>query len=644
MLSCKFLPFAAIVGQEQAKKALLIALINSKAGGLLIGGKKGTAKTTLVRSSKELIAPQSMVEVPLNVTEDMLFGSIDIEYAVSKGKRRFLPGILGRADGNILYIDEANLLRQELLMAILDANIAGFNHVERDGISYSQPVHYTVIGTMNPQEGTLPSHLLDRFGMYVDVDNIESVEERTELIKRVLRYERSKGEFAKEYAQSNKELAEQIVAAKALLGQVEISEAMMQLAAQMCVQAFCAGHRAEIYLLEAARALAALSQRTYILPKDMQEAAVFVLPHRMRKPPEAEPEEANNSPEQNEDQEQSKDSKDDNQQEDNQSNDQEQQLPPPALDNTDDNSSDDAGDDTENQEQQDNSSSQLAPDEQIAEIDKSFRLPKLVLDLGKNNTVRRGSGKRSATRTDLKQGRYVRAELPKNKVEDLAFDATIRAAAPYQRIREDNGCALNIQKEDLRQKVREKRIGNTFLFAVDASGSMGARKRMNAVKGAIFYMLQDAYQKRDCVGMLAFRRDKAEVLLPITRSVDLAQKCLAEMSTGGKTPLADGLATALLTLSRLNKRDKELEPILVLVTDGRANAVMEGETDPVGSALKIAEKIRKAQITSVVIDTENDFIKLGIAKKLAQTMGAAYYSLSQLSKEQILRIVRNLGE
>lgn len=644
MLSCKFLPFAAIVGQEQAKKALLIALVNSKAGGLLIGGKKGTAKTTLVRSSKELIAPQSMVEVPLNVTEDMLFGSIDIEYAVSKGKRRFLPGILGRADGNILYIDEANLLRQELLMAILDANIAGFNHVERDGISYSQPVHYTVIGTMNPQEGTLPSHLLDRFGMYVDVDNIESVEERTELIKRVLRYERSKGEFAKEYAQSNKELAEQIAAAKALLGQVEISEAMMQLAAQMCVQAFCAGHRAEIYLLEAARALAALSQRTYILPKDMQEAAVFVLPHRMRKPPEAEPEEANNSPEQNEDQEQSKDSKDDNQQEDNQSNDQEQQLPPPALDNTDDNSSDDAGDDTENQEQQDNSSSQLAPDEQIAEIDKSFRLPKLVLDLGKNNTVRRGSGKRSATRTDLKQGRYVRAELPKNKVEDLAFDATIRAAAPYQRIREDNGCALNIQKEDLRQKVREKRIGNTFLFAVDASGSMGARKRMNAVKGVIFYMLQDAYQKRDCVGMLAFRRDKAEVLLPITRSVDLAQKCLAEMSTGGKTPLADGLATALLTLSRLNKRDKELEPILVLVTDGRANAVMEGETDPVGSALKIAEKIRKAQITSVVIDTENDFIKLGIAKKLAQTMGAAYYSLSQLSKEQILRIVRNLGE
>ena len=228
------------------------------------------------------------------------------------------------------------------------------------------------------------------------------------------------------------------------------------------------------------------------------------------------------------------------------------------------------------------------------------------------------------------------------KVEDLAFDATIRAAAPFQRLREDNGCALNIKSEDLRQKVREKRIGNTFLFAVDASGSMGARERMRAVKGAIFYMLQEAYQKRDRVGMVAFRRQKAELLLPITRSVDLAQKCLAEMPTGGKTPLADGLSTSLLTLGMLNKKDSELEPILILVTDGRANAIEENGGDPVECALKIAEKIRKAKITSVVIDTETDFIKLGVAKAVAKAMGATYYSLRSLSQEHILRIVRNL--
>ena len=636
-------PFTAVVGQEQAKRALLIALVNPYAGGLLIGGRKGTAKTTLVRATQELLAPRKIIDLPLNVTEDMLFGSIDIEYAVSKGERRFLPGILGRANDNVLYIDEANLLRQELLTAVLDVNSAGFNHVERDGISFTHEVNYTVIGTMNPEEGVLPGHVLDRFGMYVDVQGELETTSRVEIIKRALAFGKNIAEFRKQYAQETEELRELINVSRETLAQVEISEAMMQLAAQMCAQAYCAGHRAEIYLLEAARAIAALAKRTYILPQDMQEAAVYVLPHRMRTPPEPEEMEQEDQ-EQNEEQEENQDPQDDDQSEDNQP---DELPPPPQLSDNEDDGSDENSDENEEQDedkQEERDSNQLAPEEQIADIDRSFKIPKLVLDMGKNTALRRGSGKRSATKTDLKQGRYVRAELPKSKVEDLAFDATIRAAAPYQRMREANGCALNIQKEDLRQKVREKRIGNTFLFAVDASGSMGARERMSSVKGAIFYMLQDAYQKRDRVGMIAFRRQKAEVLLPITRSVDLAQKRLAEMPTGGKTPLADGLATALLTLAKLNKKDSELEPILVLVTDGRANAVEENGGDPIEAAIKMAEKIRKAKITSVVIDTENDFIKLGVAKKVAQAMGASYYNLRQLSKEQILRIVRNLGE
>ena len=643
MLLHAIYPFTAVVGLVQVKRAILIALVNPHAGGLLIGGRKGTAKTTLVRAAQELLTPRKIIELPLNVTEDMLFGSIDIEYAVSKGERRFLPGILGKANDNVLYIDEANLLRQELLTAVLDTNTAGFNHVERDGISFTHEVNYTVIGTMNPEEGILPGHILDRFGMYVDVQGEAEIANRVEIIKRALAYGKDIAEFRKQYAESVADLRELVNVSRETLKQVEVTEAMMQLAAQMCAQAFCAGHRAEIYLLEAARAIAVLEKRTYILPKDMQEAAVYVLAHRMRTPPEAQEmeQEQQENEEQDENQEQQSDEQDD-------APEQPDELPPPPQlpDDEDDGSNEDSDENNEQDEklEQEQNSNQLAPEEQIADIDRSFRISKLVLDMGKNTTLRRGSGKRSATKTDLKQGRYVRAELPKAKVEDLAFDATIRAAAPYQRMREANGCALNIQKEDLRQKVREKRIGNTFLFAVDASGSMGARERMRAVKGAIFYMLQDAYQKRDRVGMLAFRRQKAEVLLPITRSVDLAQKCLAEMPTGGKTPLADGLATALLTLARLNKKDSELEPILVLVTDGRANAVEEDGGDPVTAAIKMAEKIRKAKITSVVIDTENDFIKLGVAKKVAQAMGASYYSLSQLSKEQILRIVRNLGE
>ena len=584
-----------------------------------------------------------MLTLPLNVTEDMLFGSIDIEYAVSLGEKRFSPGLLARATDNILYIDEANLLRQELLTAVLDANSAGVNNVERDGISCSHAVRTTIIATMNPEEETLPPHILDRFGMYADVQALKDVQERVEVMQRALAYSRNILEFRRRYAEETQQLAAKLAAARELLPQVMASDAMLMLAAQLCAQAYCAGHRAELYLLEAARALAALGGRSYVLPKDIEEAAQFVLPHRMRKLPEQQSEE----PEQQEDNQREDDSEqdEDNSPEDEQDNDEDSQLPPPLDSGEDDKDAGESSEDEDDsrdgqQKEQDNSN--FAPEEQLADIDKTFRLPKLLLDFGKDRNVRRGSGKRSVTKTDLKQGRYVRAEQPKGKVSDLAFDATIRAAAPYQRLREDNGCALNIKEEDLRQKVREKRIGNTFLFAVDASGSMGARERMRAVKGAIFYMLQEAYQKRDRVGMIAFRRDKADLLLPITRSVDLAQKRLAEMPTGGKTPLADGLALSLQTLALLNKRDSELEPILIVVTDGRANAVHEGEKEPVAAAINIAEKIAKAKITSVVIDTESDFIKLGIAKKLAAAMQANYYTLQRLSKENIIHIVRNL--
>ncbi len=630
-------PFAAIVGQEQAKRAVLAALVNPRAGGLLIGGCKGSAKTLLVRSSSALLGKQQLINLPLNITEDMLFGSIDIEYAVSKGAKRFAPGLLSRANGNIIYIDEANLLRSELLTAVLDTAASGINCVERDGISYSEQLQFTVIGSMNPEEGTLPSHILDRFGMYVDVQGSKEISERVEIMHRILQFEQNPQSFCNTYAKETKDLKEQLEKAQELLAEVNITEAMMTLAAQMCAQAFCAGHRAEIYLLETARALAALAGRTYILPQDMDDAAQLVLVHRMRKPPEQQEEQQENT-----EQEPEEDNLE-NQDDESQDNDDDDcQLPPPPSNEDEDNGQDDDDDDNE-REDEDNppDENQLAPEERIADIDKHFKMPKMLLDLGKNRAIRRGSGKRSTTRTDYKQGRYVRAELPKGKVEDLAFDATIRAAAPMQKLREDNGCALNIKSEDMRQKVREKRIGNTFLFAVDASGSMGARERMRAVKGAIFYMLQEAYQKRDRVGMIAFRRQAAELLLPITRSVDMAQKCLAQMPTGGKTPLADGLSKALLTLSLLNKRDKEMEPVLILLTDGRANAVAEGD-DPIASALKMAEKIREAKITALVIDTESGFIKLGLAKKIAAAMGASYYTLQNLSKDDIIHIVKNI--
>ena len=637
----RWYPFAAVTGQEQAKRAICIALVNPKAGGLLISGVTGTAKSVLVRGAAELSGNRKFFNLPLNITEDMLFGSIDLEYAVTQGERRFEQGLLGRADGNIIYIDEVNLLRPELLTAVLDIAMAGENRVERDGISFTHKAEYAVIGTMDPHEGVLPNHLLDRFGLFVETENLKDKEQRCQIMERQLAFVKDPGDFRKRYSEATERLKEQIAQARELLPAVEISDAMMELAVQYCTHAFCAGHRADLYLLETARAIAALAGRAYILPKDMEEAAVYVLPHRMRKPPKPQPE-AEPPQEEPEEEEQEQPDNDENPDDA----DQEDSLPPPPRPDADEDNKEEDNSDPDNRKEeplepdQQNSSSQ---EDKVDGIDMCFPIPKIMLDMGRDQINRKGTGKRSLTKTDMKQGRYVRAEIPKNKVNDLAFDATIRAAAPYQRHRPKNNCAINIQQGDLRQRIREKRIGTTFLFVVDASGSMGAQERMKAVKGAIFAMLQEAYQKRDKVGMIAFRRKVAEELLPVTRSVDLAQKRLAELPTGGKTPLAEGLAQAFITLDRLKRKEPNAEPVLVLVTDGRANSVVQEGEDPVESAVKLAQQIHKAKITSVVIDTETDFVKLGVARQVAEAMGANYYKLKQLSQGDILHIVRNFG-
>ena len=622
-------PFAAVVGQSDVKDALLIVLTNPRAGGVLIAGESGTAKSVLVRAVAEVAAGDGIVELPLNATEDMVFGHIDLEQAVTSGKKAFAPGILARADGRLLYVDEINLLRREVLNGILDVADRGVNLVEREGISFRHDSRFTMVGTMNPAEGVLTPATLDRFGLFVMAGRETDAEARAEIMRRVLAYDRDPLAFVAGWQAETDRLTGTVRRARDLIENMTVDAAMMQLAAQYCAQAHSAGHRAELYLLETAKAIAGLAGRDYLLPADMERAAYFVLPHRTRQmqspppppPPEqSDPEDSPNPPDQPDSSEQ----------------------PPPQNAPTESEPSSDDADDGENR---DDPSEPPQPDhtddqDRTAEIDRNFSPVNLDASLPQDRFVRRGSGKRSLTRTDLKQGRYVRSFLPSGDVTDLAFDATLRAAALYQSTR-GGDCAINILKSDLRQKVREKRIGNTFIFVVDASGSMGARERMRAVKGAIFSLLQDAYQKRDQVGMIAFRRNSAEVLLPATRSIDLAQKCLQQLPTGGKTPLAEGLDSALGALRRLRQKDKAVQSVLLLVTDGRANIGLDGGGDGVADALRLAEKIGESGVTSVVIDTETDFIKLGVARDIAARMGAAYYTLQELSDNTILRIAKN---
>ena len=622
-------PFSAVLGLNHAKTAILIVLVNPRAGGLLISGPRGIGKSTLMRSTQELIE-RPWRDIPVSVTEDRLFGTIDTEKAIYSGQKKLYPGIINEADQGVLYLDDANLLREDLLDSILNIAEVGAYQLERDGLSLRCDTSFTVIAAINPESGMLSGACLDQFGLFVNVDNIHDENTRVEILKRTISFEKDCASFCNLWKLENEKIKKAIHSAMSLLPKVVVSSAMIQLASVYALKAHVSGHRADIYLIEAARALAALAERRYVLPKDLEKAAEFVLPHRMRKNWEEELPQSD-------------------------------ELEDPNKNNTEkaqESENNDPGDDGEDPSENhiveatgnggnNNESSsdmpefpQGADDEKVDSADLHVILPPLWIQNEKKQFTPKGSGKRHITRSDERQGRYVKAGIPKGETHDIAIDATLRAAAPHQKGRQSNGCAVVIRHEDIRRKEREKRTGNIFLFLVDASGSMGARERMKAVKGVVFKMLADAYQKRDRVGMIAFRRDRAEVLLPITRSIEFAQKKLAALPTGGKTPLAQGLIKAEDMLDRLYKQDPLQDPVLILITDGRATNSLNKNTDPVRDALSEAERIGHRHMPIAVIDTESSFIKLGLAKELAQKMGASYFHVDKISEDRLLCIGR----
>ena len=622
-------PFSAVLGLNHAKTAILIVLVNPRAGGLLISGPRGIGKSTLMRSTQELIE-RPWRDIPVSVTEDRLFGTIDTEKAIYSGQKKLYPGIINEADQGVLYLDDANLLREDLLDSILNIAEVGAYQLERDGLSLRCDTSFTVIAAINPESGMLSGACLDQFGLFVNVDNIHDENTRVEILKRTISFEKDCASFCNLWKLENEKIKKAIHSAMSLLPKVVVSSGMIQLASVYALKAHVSGHRADIYLIEAARALAALAERRYVLPKDLEKAAEFVLPHRMRKNWEEELPQSD-------------------------------ELEDPDKNNTEkaqESEDNDLGDDGEdpsrnhivevtgNGGNNDESSSDMpefpqgADDEKVDSADLHVILPPLWIQNEKKQFTPKGSGKRNITRSDERQGRYVKAGIPKGETHDIAIDATLRAAVPHQKGRQSNGCAVVIRHEDIRRKQREKRTGNIFLFLVDASGSMGARERMKAVKGVVFKMLADAYQKRDRVGMIAFRRDRAEVLLPITRSIEFAQKKLAALPTGGKTPLAQGLIKAEDMLDRLYKQDPLQDPVLILITDGRATNSLNKNTDPVRDALSEAERIGHRHMLTAVIDTESGFIKLGLAKELAQKMGASYFHVDKISEDRLLCIGR----
>jgi len=649
-------PFSAVVGQERMKLALILNVINPKIGGVLLRGEKGTGKSLVVRALAHLLPeldvvadcpfhcdpkypkelcdtcsaklsngeklsvakrPVSVVELPIGATEDRLVGTIDIEKAIKTGEKHFEPGILAEANRNILYIDEVNLLDDHLVDVLLDAAAMGVNYVEREGVSFSHPAQFVLVGTMNPEEGELRPQLLDRFALSVEVKGIPYREARAEIVRRRIAFEANPAAFTAACHDSQEQMRSKIVEASKLLPEVTLSDEMLNLITQICIDFAVDGHRADITMYKTACTIAAFKGRTTVIEEDIKEAAELALPHRRRRQPFEEPKlEQQQLQESIQRWDQNKETQ--------------QSPPPPSSDN---NSSQDDNDD--------NSEGEEPEREQVFEADLPYpvkRFATSVLD----QMPRSCRGRRSKSRSSSKAGRYVDSVVPERKVADLAFDATLRVAAPFQKRRKNESStqhAVLIEKSDLREKVRERKVGNLILFVVDASGSMAAEERMTATKGAIVSLLLDAYQRRDRVGMVVFRKNTAELVLPPTSSVELAEKGLSKLPTGGRTPMAHGLKLGLDTIQAYMRGDKEAIPLLVFVSDGRANVPLNGG-DPVEEAKSVAHEISSAGIKSVAIDTEREFITFGMVKQICNEMNGKYFRLEELSAAPIASVVR----
>lgn len=669
MLERVVYPFAAIVGQEKMKKALILNVINPRLGGVLIRGEKGTCKSTAVRALAALlpeievvagcpfncdpddrvrlcpscrqrllsegVLPRSrcrvpVVDLPVSATEDRVVGSLDFEYALRYGKPRFEPGILARANRGILYIDEVNLLDDHLVDVLLDAAATGVNIVEREGISYAHPAEFALVGTMNPEEGELRPQLLDRFGLCVQVEGVEDPQQRVEIMRRREAFDADPLGFISRWAKAESELAWQIAAARSLLTRVIIPERLMRLAVDLAMEALVAGHRAEIVLVAAARTIAAFAGRGEVTAEDVLEAAELVLLHRARQapppPPQAEEHQEEPPKEGEEVEEQA------------QTREEETQHVPPEHKESQEVEGKEGSSGKEDLNER--SSFPVAPQETVFAVGRPFAVRRIALR--RDRILRKGSGRRSRTKTASRCGRYVRSTMHRQN-NDLAFDATLRAAAPYQVHREKNGLAVAIEPSDIREKVREKRIGNFLLFVVDASGSMGAQQRMVETKGAILSLLLDAYQKRDKIGMIAFRGHSAEVLLPPTNSVEMGHRLLKELPTGGRTPLSAGLLKAYEVAKTHLRKGPHISPLIILISDGRANVSM-GEDKPLAEALRVAELIRdEERIKSIVVDVEKEgFFAFGLARRLAFALGADYYKIDDLKAEALVQAVREI--
>lgn len=694
-------PFAAIVGQDDLKLSLLLNLIDPSIGGVLIQGEKGTAKSTASRGLVQLLPPIQVqyntttecldpynrefvsnneqdittreiptpfVDLSIGATEDRVLGSLNFS-ATLRNKHHehvFQPGLLAAANRGITYIDEVNLLPPHLVDVLLDAAASGVNVVQREGMTIRHDAKFILIGTMNPEEGTLRPQLLDRFGLMVEIAAPRNVQTRAQVVRQRIEFERDKQAYCAKWEPQQQQLQQQIQAAKALLPQVTLSEDILTLISTICTELNVSSLRADITLHKASTALAAWNGCTSVQPQDVKQAAPWVLSHRRGTSFLEKPQHNNNNSALN-------DAIDDlidksRQQPPTASDNQEKQMPPPPPRNDNDSSSLPTEQMSEEADYQDdtshNDSDPLQPPQQqngsndtdtggdgdnqdsmqtftASKPDQMKRIQVAQQRQAKQQGQFRGTGKTNCNTLPNSSGRgyYIRS-VPTSEPRDIALDATLRAAALSNGLHPETGKVI-IKPDNWRRKVCSTNTDSIILFVVDSSGSMSARQRMEAVKGTVLALLKDAYRQRNRVGVISFRGTRAEMLLEPTTSVQLAEEKLQRLATGGRTPLAHALSLAHDTIQRILRQDSEQSILVIVLSDGKANVPLPGNegVDCWEQTENVARQLATLAVPTLILDTDMGVVRVGRAKELSALMNADYLQLEELNEHTIRQAV-----